>query len=278
MPVRKILRGVLERVAARVGKDGLFEQPGERVKSEPLPVRPEPEPVGWGPPNPGEKPTKSTAAKRAGTTNETPAASPAGPPAESPVPTPAAAVSPASPPTAAAAATAASPAPTASPKMAASAAPAKVTASRPKEGCVPVDLSGLLAAVAPSGKPLVVNHWATWCDPCVDELPRLVRAAAGVADVGEFIGVSWDLFDHPGKPLAVAKKVGQFADSSGVGYASVLFTGTPDELFAALSFDVHTVPQTLVIAPDGRVVYHKKGVIEHDDVFPLIAAVKACAS
>ena len=152
--------------------------------------------------------------------------------------------------------------------------PETFSTARPKEGCRPVDLAGLRAALVPSGKPLVVNHWATWCDPCVDELPRLVRAAAGVADLGEFIGVSWDLFDHPGKPAAVAKKVGQFADNAGVGYASVLFTGTPKELFALCGLDYELIPQTVVIAPDGKVVWHKKGVVDHDDVFPLIQAVK----
>jgi thiol-disulfide isomerase/thioredoxin len=153
-------------------------------------------------------------------------------------------------------------------------AAAPVAASRPTEGCTPVDTDGLRAAMVPTGRPLVINHWATWCDPCVDELPRLVRAAAGIADLGEFIGVSWDLFDHPGKPDKVAKKVAQFADNAGVGYASVLFTGTPQELFAVCGFDVEQIPQTVVLAADGRVVYHKKGVIDHDDVFPLINAVK----
>ena len=148
------------------------------------------------------------------------------------------------------------------------------SAKRPKEGCVPVDVAGLRAALVPRGKPLVVNHWATWCDPCVDELPRLVRAAAGVAELGEFVGVSWDLFDHPGKPAAVAKKVGQFADSAGVGYASLLFTGSPKELFALCGLDYELIPQTIVFAPDGTVVWHKKGVVDHDDVFPLIQAVK----
>lgn len=142
---------------------------------------------------------------------------------------------------------------------------------------MPVDSAGLLAALLPAGKPLVVNHWATWCDPCVDELPRLVRAAAGVAGLGEFIGVSWELFDHPEDPARAAKKVATFADSVGVGYPSVLYTGEPKELFALLGLDVELIPQTVVIAPDGAVVWHKKGVVDHDDVFPLIRAVKAAA-
>ena len=145
---------------------------------------------------------------------------------------------------------------------------------RPTEGCVPVDISGLRAAISPGDRPLIVNHWATWCDPCVDELPRLVRAAAGLGNTAEFIGVSWDLFDHPGKPEKIAAKVASFAASSGVGFASVLFTGTPAELFAACGLDVELVPQTLVLATDGRVLWHKKGILTDDDVFPLIAAAK----
>ena len=145
---------------------------------------------------------------------------------------------------------------------------------RPTEGCVPVDIAGLRAAISPGDRPLIVNHWATWCDPCVDELPRLVRAAAGLGNTAEFIGVSWDLFDHPGKPEKIAAKVASFAASSGVGFASVLFTGTPAELFAACGLDVELVPQTLVLATDGRVLWHKKGILIDDDVFPLIAAAK----
>jgi thiol-disulfide isomerase/thioredoxin len=149
--------------------------------------------------------------------------------------------------------------------------------ARPSEGCRPVDLAGLRRALAPNGKPLVVNHWASWCDPCVDELPRLVRAAAGVADVGEFLGLSWDLFDHPGEPAEVARRVAAFADSAGVGYPSVLFVGEPKELFEALGLDSQLVPQTVVYGPDGAVAWKKNGVIEHDDVFPLIRAVKQTA-
>ncbi|MSQ01327.1 MAG: TlpA family protein disulfide reductase [Myxococcales bacterium] len=183
----------------------------------------------------------------------------------------------------AAIATAATPT-TAKPKRApAKAIPSEKTAialldpPRPTSGCRPVDLVGLRRALAPTGKPLVINHWASWCDPCVDELPRLVRAAAGVADIGEFMGLSWDLFDHPGDPHVVAKKVAAFADSVGVGYASVLFVGEPAELFAALGLDSELIPQTVVYAPDGTVAWKKVGVLEHDDVFPLIRAVKAAA-
>jgi thiol-disulfide isomerase/thioredoxin len=146
---------------------------------------------------------------------------------------------------------------------------------RPSTGCVTADADALKALLRPGSKALVLNHWATWCEPCVDELPRLVRSAAGLADKAEFLGISWDLFQNSNPPEKVAQEVARFADNSGVGYGSVLFTGTPEELYALCGLDWHFVPQTLVIAPDGRVLYHKKGLLEDNDVFPLIQAAKS---
>lgn len=207
--IRRLTRRLLDVVAQRVGKDDLFEQPGERAPTAPLP--------------------RATTA-----------------PATSPVP------------------------PT-RPRVAPTAPPA---AARPKVGCVPVDATGLRAALVPSGRPLVVNHWATWCDPCVEEMPRLVRAAAGAGELAEFVGVSWELFDHPGEVPKVAARVARFADSMGIGYPSVLYTGTPESLFAACGLESHLIPQTFVYAPDGRLAWHHAGILTDNDVFPLIQAVK----
>lgn len=272
--LRELARRVAGRIARKVAQDDLFEKPGERPATGPLPAKPAGAVNGAGAAKaavakaaPAEKPAASVS--KGETAATTVASAPKG--ADKPAPVASA------PKPAEKAPTEKAPtekAPAAEKPAEAAPAATPTTAARPKEGCIPVDVAGLRAALVPSGKPLVVNHWATWCDPCVDELPRLVRAAAGVADLGEFVGVSWDLFDHPGKPATVAKKVAKFADSAGVGYASVLFTGTPEELFAACGLDFEQIPQTIVFAPDGRVVYHKKGVIDHDDVFPLIDAVK----
>jgi thiol-disulfide isomerase/thioredoxin len=144
-------------------------------------------------------------------------------------------------------------------------------------GCDPVDLEGLRRALVPGSKPLVVNHWATWCEPCIDELPRLVRAMAGLGDSAEFLGVSWDLFGHPGEPGVVAIEVARVADSAGVGFPSVLFTGEPAALFSACGLSEHTVPQTRVLAPGGRVAWAHAGMLDDDHVPALVAAAQGAA-
>ena len=70
-----------------------------------------------------------------------------------------------------------------------------------------VDVDGKPATL-PAGKPLVVNLWATWCAPCVAELPTLDRAAGTLA--GRVAVVALDQGDGAdkvqaflaGKPLA----------------------------------------------------------------------------
>ena len=109
-------------------------------------------------------------------------------------------------------------------------------------------------------------------------MPRLVRAAAGVGELGEFVGVSWELFDHPGDTKKVVERVARFADSMGLGYPSVLYTGTPESLFAACRLESQLIPQTFVYAADGSIAWHHVGVLTDDDVFPLIQAVKEAAA
>lgn len=100
---------------------------------------------------------------------------------------------------------------------------------------------------------------------------------AGTGDAADFLGVSWDLFDRGGDPREVAAAVARVADGAGVGFPSVLFTGAPEELFAECRLPERTVPQTLVIAPGGRVTWHHGGMIDDDHVRELIAAVKGAA-
>lgn len=62
---------------------------------------------------------------------------------------------------------------------------------------VAVDAAGLQALLkrgdAKSAKPLLVNYWATWCEPCRDEFPDLVKVDVDYRPKGlDFIAVTLD--------------------------------------------------------------------------------------
>ena len=58
------------------------------------------------------------------------------------------------------------------------------------------------------GKPVLLNLWATWCAPCVEELPTLNRLATDVGAGGHVIALSQDIGDDPAPMRAFLKQRG----------------------------------------------------------------------
>ncbi len=55
-----------------------------------------------------------------------------------------------------------------------------------------VDAAGLKKVLRPMNRPMVINFWATWCDPCRDEFPELVKLHLKYRAKVDFITVSLD--------------------------------------------------------------------------------------
>jgi peroxiredoxin len=103
------------------------------------------------------------------------------------------------------------------------------------------------------GKVLVVNFWATWCPPCVEEMPDLQRirneyVARGVEVVG--IGI-----DSP-------DKIRRFRDQQGLTLPLLVAGFSGSELAQSLGNQVAAMPYTVVIDRGGRVAQRKLGRIQ----------------
>jgi thiol-disulfide isomerase/thioredoxin len=98
------------------------------------------------------------------------------------------------------------------------------------------------------GKVLVLDFWATWCPPCREEVPQLVRIANQNRERGvEVIGLH---IDDRGRSTAadIRKFIAQFDINYTIGLAT-------DEMFTAYLGDVETaIPQTLVFDRSGKAV------------------------
>ena len=139
--------------------------------------------------------------------------------------------------------------------------------------CQPVDAATLQAACATGGQPLVLHHWATWCEPCEEELPRIEQLAGALGDQARVLGVSWELFEGGGDPGAVAERVAAYQESAGLSWPSVLYTDAPESLFDALSLSFERIPQTQVLGADGRVLKRFDGPLTAADVDEVVGLI-----
>ena len=92
------------------------------------------------------------------------------------------------------------------------------------------------------GEVVAVNFWATWCGPCQQETPVMVRAVRDLAPQGfAVVGVSLDEGDRDAKVKA-------FAERYAVNYPIVF-----PEAMSQLSTNLEGIPTTLLIDRQGRV-------------------------
>ena len=106
-----------------------------------------------------------------------------------------------------------------------------------------------ISMAAQRGKVVLVNFWATWCGPCREEIPFLVRLAERYPDHLTVIGVSED---H-GSPDAVAA----FGAQYDVNYPLVMSTPEIKRAFPG----VFALPTSFVVDPEGRMVESHVGLI-----------------
>jgi thiol-disulfide isomerase/thioredoxin len=118
------------------------------------------------------------------------------------------------------------------------------------------DLDGKTATLADfKGKLLVLNLWATWCHPCLEEMPALEQLQVNVPDKLVVAAVSED---RGGKKI-----VEPFLDKLGLKKVKIYLDPKSD---IGHAFDVRGLPTSIVIGPDGKVLGKVEGAAEWDSV------------
>ncbi|MFT7623977.1 MAG: thiol-disulfide isomerase/thioredoxin [Myxococcota bacterium] len=135
-------------------------------------------------------------------------------------------------------------------------------------------LTGLRMALEPQGRPMLVNHWATWCSGCTAELPLLVTLRERWRGKADFIGVGWEGFTGGSDPTQLVRDVERVSLEQGVDWATLIFEGPPEQLWTALNLSNHQIPQTLVLHPDGHIMVHHCGELDTDAINKIEAALR----
>ncbi|NQW70286.1 MAG: TlpA family protein disulfide reductase [Betaproteobacteria bacterium] len=107
------------------------------------------------------------------------------------------------------------------------------------------------------GKVLVVNFWASWCPPCVEEMPTLdLLQKAFLQENVVFVGIG---IDSP-------SNIREFLEKTPVSY-SILIGGLEGSALAKQMGNAQgALPFTVIINSKGKAVYSKLGKISEDEL------------
>lgn len=107
------------------------------------------------------------------------------------------------------------------------------------------------------GRPLLVNVWASWCGPCVEEMPELARFAEGQGARGvQVLGLALDTPDG----------VRDFLQRVPVNYPIVLDTPGPRDASVQLGNAQGLLPYSVLFDAQGRMVKAKLGPFAHGEI------------
>lgn len=105
------------------------------------------------------------------------------------------------------------------------------------------------------GKAVIVNFWATWCEPCKIEMPWLIQLQKKYGPQGlEVVGVAMDDTEE--------KTISEFAHKMGVNYPVLIGTEKVADLYGG----VEGLPISFFLDRSGKVVDHILGLVSESQI------------
>ena len=107
------------------------------------------------------------------------------------------------------------------------------------------------------GKVLVVNFWATWCPPCLEEMPAFVKLQEEFAGRGlQFVGIAIDDADS----------VRDFLKTKPVNYQILIGEDGGEAWAASLGNHAHVLPFSAVFDRSGKLIHVQTGAFPREEV------------
>lgn len=114
------------------------------------------------------------------------------------------------------------------------------------------DIASFNAADLATGAPTIVNVFASWCVPCLEEHPMLMALAKEPGT--RIFGIN-----YKDDPASARRFLGRYGNP----YARV---GTDSTGRVAIDFGVYGVPETFVISGDGKIAYRHVGPLTEEAI------------
>ena len=107
------------------------------------------------------------------------------------------------------------------------------------------------------GKYLVVNFWATWCSPCLKEIPVFVKFYKENSGHVEILGLDFE-------PVNI-ELINEFVERFSINYPLILYTHINDSEYTKFG-EIVGMPTTLIYSPDGELLQTFMGEITIEDL------------
>lgn len=124
------------------------------------------------------------------------------------------------------------------------------------------DLSGKQHSIKEwQSKVLVINFWATWCPPCLKEMPEFANLQSQYSGKGlQFIGIA---LDDP-------EPVKEFITSHKINYPILMGEDQGTKLAHDLGNIVNTVPFTVIVNKQGLVIKNHMGELTGEELLKIV--------
>ena len=123
-----------------------------------------------------------------------------------------------------------------------------------------IDDAKIKQLLKPGGKPLLVNFWATWCLPCREEFPDLVKIDAEYRGKIDFYTISLDFIEDIDTAVP-----GFLSEMKAEMPTYLLISADENTLISSISKDWSGgLPFTILYNEKGEITYTRQGKVDHE--------------